>query len=858
MSHSKEDETAVAERDREVVALFVEESLEELQRIEQLLLAAEEGRSPPDLLAALFRAVHTIKGTSSFLAFKKIASLSHVAEDLLALLRERPRAMRPEHLGRLVQVIDLLGRMIQAVRDQDDEGATDVAALSAELRRDVETLDAAPAETVETPAAPPAPEERAEAATAARQESSDGTVRVNVGLLDRMMNLMGELVLARNQVVQILKGSRETSASSQATFQRLTLVTSELQEQIMKTRMQPVARVFEKIPRLARDLCQATGKRVSCQIDGTATEIDKALVEAIRDPVMHVVRNAIDHGIETPEVRERAGKSATGRLSVRASHEGGMVLIEVGDDGRGMDPQRLREHAVRRGLLGAAEAERLGDREALELVFRPGFSTAERVTDISGRGVGMDVVRTHVDRAGGQVELESTVGQGTVVRLKMPLTLAIIPALLLRTAGQRFAIPQVNLTELVFLNDEQARGGIENVRGAPVYRLRGEILPLVRLREVLDIPAEGPPRSGGVYIIVVTVGKCRYGLVVDQIHDTEEIVIKPMHGALKRLACYSGATVLGDGGVALILDVAGVAAMAGLDVAAKERDLRARDRESRTIAGPQTMLVFVAGNGAQCAVPLSMVARLERVPARTIERAAGREVLQYRQSIVPLVRPEALLPLGQPPVRDDQQLVVFDFGQPVAMAVDSIMDVANVLTEEDHRGAEGLVMNQAVIFGKTTLILDVYALVRQTVPQFVRERRPGERRPRLLLADDSTAMRGAIGGYLRAQGIDVLEVAGGEAALRELRAPGVPFDAVVSDLEMPGLDGFGLLEALRREQPSLPVIIWTQNLDRRVHERLSAAGARACVSKLEREALMTTLRDCGVIDGEALTARRAA
>ena len=614
----------VPERDKEILDLFIEESLEQLQKVEKLLLDAEEGEGAPDLLDTLFRTVHTVKGTSAFLSLHKIGALSHAAEDLLAVLREDPRVAKPAHFARLVGVVDVLRRLIERVRETDDEGPLDIEGLAGRLRADAAAIPpvearsalapaaaatspgastapsaqialpattrpipavgaqgpaataAAPARQPAPPApvlAAPAPEPAPFAAPAvpgaaevlaagtadgskeagkdqtagSRGDATDSSVRVNVTVLDRLMNLMGELVLARNQIIQMHKTTRGGQPANPAALQRLSLVTSEMQEQIMKTRMQPIARVFERIPRMARDVGLATGKRVTCQIDGNATEIDKAVVEAIRDPVMHVVRNAIDHGIELPAVREQSGKSGTGTLSVRASHEGGMVLIEITDDGKGMDPKKLREHAVRRGVISSAEADRLTDREALELVYRPGFSTAEKVTDISGRGVGMDVARTQVERAGGQIELDSVLGRGTTVRLKMPLTLAIIPALLVRACGQRFAISQANLLELVFLNEDQARTSIEHVRGAPIYRLRGEVLPLVRLRDVLASRAAPPSAAEGVSIVVVAVGSCRYGLVVDEIYDTEEIVIKPLHGPLKRLSCYSGATVLGNG-----------------------------------------------------------------------------------------------------------------------------------------------------------------------------------------------------------------------------------------------------------------------------------------------------------------------
>jgi two-component system chemotaxis sensor kinase CheA len=467
--------------DDEIMELFVDESLEALQRVEKMLLDAEQGNARANVIDTMFRDMHTIKGTSALLGFEKTAALAHAAEDLMAKLRDRSIEPRRHHFARMVEVVDALRQLVELARDQRNEGTLDFGALVEQLREDLEignerpgeavvladpsapprpsappaaaapnplppppsvSAAAAPAPTAPPPAASapapvaagfeplpapsapapapsapaPAPSAPAPAPSAAagaspdhHADAGDGTVRVNVGVLDKLMNLMGELVLARNQMVQIVRAQRDGGA--QAAAQRLSLVTSDLQEQIMKTRMQPVARVFEKIPRLVRDLSQQTGKRVGVEIDGTTTELDKALVEAIRDPVMHIVRNAMDHGLESPDERVAKGKPATGKLQVRAMHQGSTVSIEISDDGRGIDPAIVKRIAVKRGVITQADADRMGDREATELVFRPGFSTAEKVTAISGRGVGMDVVRTHVERSGGPGRARVSAGQ---------------------------------------------------------------------------------------------------------------------------------------------------------------------------------------------------------------------------------------------------------------------------------------------------------------------------------------------------------------------------------------------------------------------------------------------------------------
>lgn len=683
------------ERDPETVEMFVAESLEALGRAEQLLLAGERGQTSAESLATLFRDVHTLKGTSAFLGYSRTLALAHAGEDLLARLRSGALPAGPGQFALLLELNDALRRMVERIRDGGEELELDVEPLVARLRSQGEVPTPAPV-------APPEPE------APVRTPEKDGSVRVSVAVLDRLMNLMGELVLVRNQLL------RGRDGQGQPAFQRLGLITSDLQAAIMKTRMQPVSRVLEQVPRQVRDLSRATGKRVGAQVEGTHTELDKALIEAVKDPVLHMVRNAVDHGIEPTAERVARGKPPAGSITVRAAHQGGTVVLEVEDDGRGMDPEELRRHAVQKGLLSAADARRLTDREALELVFQPGFSTARDVTEISGRGVGMDVVRTHVERAGGQVELESTPGKGTTVRLRMPLTLAIIPGLLVGSAGQRFVIPQVNLLELLHLDEEELRASVESVRGAQILRLRGEVLPLVGLTDVLGLPSR---QGGDRTVVVLGVGARRYGLLVEELHDSEEIVVKPLHAQLQRIPCYSGVTVLGDGGVALILDLAGVATMAGIEMTAKARPAA----EPTSPARPEErLLLFRAGAGQLCAVPLAQVTRIEQVEAARIERVGAAEMLQYREGLVSVVRPESLLPLGAALPRTLQQLLVFDFGQPVGMAVDEIVDAVEVVVEEGQRrplpGA--LPAEMAVVAGRTTLLLDAPALVRRLVPGF--------------------------------------------------------------------------------------------------------------------------------------------
>ncbi len=473
---------------------------------------------------------------------------------------------------------------------------------------------------------------------AARGRDGGGeTVRVGVTLLDKLMNLVGELVLARNQLLQ--SSSATQDAGFQAIAQRMNLIASELQEEVMKTRMQPIGNIWNKFPRTVRDLAHTCGKEVRLEMQGQDTELDRTIIEAIKDPLTHLVRNSVDHGIEMPEARTRAKKDRCGRLILRAFHEGGQVNIEIADDGAGLDSERIRKKAVERGLISAQQAALLPERDLFNLIFLPGFSTAEKVTNVSGRGVGMDVVKTNIEKIGGLVDIHSAKGQGTTVRVKIPLTLAIIPALLVRCREQRYAIPQVSLLELVRLAPGDHGQSVEMVHGCPVFRLRGRLLPLIYLVQELQLPPLADPPQA-INIVVLQAEGRKFGLVVDEITDTAEIVVKPLAKQLKGIAAYSGATIMGDGRVALILDVLGLAQRA--QVLAKDAEAMLKERPGEpareNARDEQTLLLAEIGDQQRIAIPLGLVARLEEFPATVVERAGGYEVMQYRNRIIPLVR----------------------------------------------------------------------------------------------------------------------------------------------------------------------------------------------------------------------------
>jgi two-component system chemotaxis sensor kinase CheA len=559
--------------------------------------------------------------------------------------------------------------------------------------------------------------------------AQDSTIRVNVTVLDRLMTLVGELVLARNQLLQF--ANTLSDSGFHTISQHMNLIATELQEEVMKTRMQPIGNVWSKFPRTVRDLVVSCGKEVRIEMEGKETELDKTIIEAIKDPLTHLVRNSVDHGIELPDVRVKAGKDPVGVLTLRAFHEGGQVNIEISDDGAGLNLERLRSKAVERGVISAEQAARMQEQDIFNLIFLPGFSTAEKVTKVSGRGVGMDVVRTNIERIGGTVQVQSTAGKGTSIRVKIPLTLAIIPALVVTCAGDQFAIPQVALTELVSLEAGNAKGGIEMVHGAPVYRLRGQLLPLLYLRRELGIEAETAKQaSGAVNIVVLRVDSRQFGLVVDEINDTEEIVVKPLRKQLKNVKTFAGASIMGDGRVALILDVPGLAQRANLG--ARTEEMAEQVTKSVEAAGDtrQTLLLFEGKGQSRMAIALSSVARLEEFAQERVEQFDGQEVVQYRGQILPLIRVGEIV---RGSARFDQdaegakqtplEVVVYtEQGRSVGLVVDHILDIVEENVALEHRGESGGVLGAAVVQQKVTELLDVAGVVRATLPRLFEER----------------------------------------------------------------------------------------------------------------------------------------
>jgi two-component system chemotaxis sensor kinase CheA len=734
----------------EVVKEFLVESHENLDQLDRDLVALEKDPDDRDTLASVFRTIHTIKGTCGFLGFGRLEAVAHAGESLLSKLRDGELRLDAEITTALLSMVDAVRQMLARIEADGTDGDADWSELIERLGRcarngDAAAVDATPEGVASSAAAAevdrvwaeilasvgtgtePVAESVAaqvEVAPAAEPTAgghgiSDTSIRVDVGLLDKLMNLVGELVLARNQILQFTATQADTAFL--ATSQRLNLITTELQEGVMKTRMQPIGNIWGKFPRVVRDLAVACGKDVRIEMEGRETELDKTIIEAIKDPLTHIVRNAVDHGIETPEQRLAAGKPQQGRLYLRAFHEGGQVNIEITDDGKGIDHDRVREKAVQRGLVTAEQAARMSDREATNLIFLPGFSTAAQVTNVSGRGVGMDVVKTNIEKIGGTVDVSSRAGHGTTLRIKIPLTLAIIPALIVTCGGERYAIPQVSLLELVRLEGEQAQKGIEYIHGAPVYRLRGRLLPLVHLARELQVESDAAAADEATNIVVLQADDRQFGLVVDAINDTEEIVVKPLGKQLKGITTFAGATIMGDGRVALILDVLGIAQRANVVSEVRDRALveTMPGAESDAAGERETLLLLGVGDDGRVAIPLSLVARLEEFAAGAVERAGREEVVQYRNQIMRLVRVADVLGVPatpRPPEAPLQVVVYSEEGRSVGLVVDSILDIVEETISVRRATQRKGLCGSAVVQQRVTDVLDVPGIVRAAEP----------------------------------------------------------------------------------------------------------------------------------------------
>jgi two-component system chemotaxis sensor kinase CheA len=731
------------------------------------------------------------------------------------------------------QIAAMIMGMVYALREE----ATGIAPAA--------VVEAAPAPVEAKPAkAAPAKKEAGGDHDAKESAIANQSIRVNVELLENLMTMVSELVLTRNQVLQILRKHKDSEFA--APLQRLNHVTSELQEGVMKTRMQPIGNAWAKLPRIIRDLSHELKKKIDLVMIGQETELDRQVLEMIKDPLTHMVRNSADHAIEIPEERRRAGKPETGKITLNAYHEGGHIIIEVNDDGKGLALDKIKAKILQNNLATEGELENMSDQQIQQYIFKAGFSTAAKVTSVSGRGVGMDVVRTNIEKIGGTIELRSVEGKGTSFSIKIPLTLAIVSALVVECAAERFAIPQISVVELVRASPN-GELKVERINDTPILRLRNKLLPLVSLREKLQLQAETDRSSDDTFIVVTQVGTYQFGIMVDRVFDTEEIVVKPVAPILRHIEVFSGNTILGDGSVIMILDPNGIAAASGQismgDAdAAEKQALRSRAHGDEAVP----LLLFRAGEGAPKAVPLALVARLEEIERNAIERSNDRLVVQYRGQLMPLVPlegyPDVTNKEGRQPV-----LVFSDREHSMGLMVDEIVDIVEAKLNVDLAAETPGRIGSAIIAGQATDIIDTGFFLSQAFADWFGSRREdsvGAKSRRVLMVDDSAFFRNLLAPQLSAAGFSVTAVDSGDKAM-ELAEAGEEFDLIISDIEMPGMDGFAFCEAVKKSGhwQQTPIIALSSHASPKELAKGREVGFDDYVAKYDREGLVHILNE---------------
>ncbi len=705
----------------------------------------------------------------------------------------------------------------------------------------------APAPAAEAPAAPPKkPAEPAAEAGEPKQHKESSiaaqSVRVNVQLLENLMTLVGELVLTRNQLLQMVRGRDDSEFK--VPLQRLNHITTDVQEGVMKTRMQPIQNAWAKLPRIVRDLALEMDKKIELKMLGGETELDRQVLDLIKDPLTHMVRNSADHGLETTEGRLEAGKPETGMITLNAYHEGGHIIIEISDDGRGVNIEKVKANILSKELATEAELAEMSNQQITQFIFKAGFSTAEKITSVSGRGVGMDVVRTNIEKIGGNVELTSEPGKGSRFKINIPLTLAIVSALIVESGGERFAIPQIGVLELVRVSDN-SENRIETINDVPVLRLRDRLLPLVDLPKLQKLRVEGEIGSeiSERYVVVSQVGTFIFGLIVDRVFDTEEIVVKPVAPILRQIPIYSGNTILGDGSVIMILDVNGIASTAGAVDVPRDDTSDADQDAGNTGAERVALLVFRATGSELRAVPLALVSRLEIIEGSRIEFAHGAAMVQYRDRLMPLIATDGnpISPEGQ------KNLLVFQEGDRAAgLVVEEIVDIVEENLKVELTADQPGLVGTAVIDGKATDVLDVGHYLTQAFPDWFKateDDRSGEgARKRMLLVDDSPFFRNLMAPLFSVAGYEVITANSADDALR-MRDDGAAFDVIISDIEMPGTDGFQFAEHVRSDPrwKDVPMVALSSRASERDRERGRAVGFDDYVAKFDRNKVLDSL-----------------
>ncbi|MEI8151318.1 MAG: hybrid sensor histidine kinase/response regulator [Hyphomicrobiales bacterium] len=860
---------------------FLVETNENIDVVDVELVRLEQEPNNAEILGNVFRLVHTIKGTCGFLSLPRLETLAHAAETLMSKFRDgmpvtadavtlilftidrikdilaELESHQREPAGGDTDLIGQLGQMAQQVTvkpAQAKAGSLSPQAPERTLRMGEVSLDELERVFRQTPGpVPPSPmaqqvkQDKPGGEKITPEKDEDATVasksiRVNVDTLENLMTMVSELVLTRNQLLDIVR--RHDDSEFKVPLQRLSNVTAELQDGVMRTRMQPIGSAWQKLPRIVRDLSAELGKDIELELHGADSELDRQVLERIKDPLAHMVRNSADHGLESRAERIAAGKPEKGIIRLSAYHEGGQIVIGMADDGRGLDIKRIKATALANGLATEAELEKMSDAQVQKFIFAPGFTTAQSVTSVSGRGVGLDVVRNNIDQIGGNIDVHSVQGKGLSFTIKIPLTLAIIAALIVEAGGERLAIPQLSVVELVRVHGKSAHR-IERIKDAAVLRLRDKLLPLVQLSSLLKLDGDQTIPDRG-FIVVTHAGAQTFGVVVDSVFHTEEIVVKPMASKLRGIAMFSGNTILGDGSVIMILDPNGVSQAIGGSVAgavaAAQSDTRSGD--DTAVEGDVSLLIFRAGSPQPKAVPLSLVTRLEEIDCATIEFSNGSHMMQYRGGLMPLVCVNDAVKIKR---EGAQPLLVFSDGsRSMGLVVDEIVDIVEDKLDIEIGSHHAGVLGSAVVRGQATEIIDVGHFLPLAYADWFRGRdvRATHQERTLLLVDDSAFFRNMLSPVLKAAGYGVTAVSSGREALAILQK-GRRFDALVTDIEMPDMDGFALAEAVRSEQrfAEIPIIGLSSSSTPESIERGRQVGLHDCVAKFDRQSLIAALKE---------------
>lgn len=866
----------------ELLAEFLTETGEGLDRLDVELVRFEQEPNNAEMLNTIFRLVHTVKGTCGFLSLNRLAKLAHAAEALMGQYRDGA-PVTVEGVSIILASIDRIKQILTGLERNGAEPPGSDADLIGRLQMlALGEPDLMPMGAYETPGAAAGLAEGAlspvqvtldelerawraapgpDLAESARGDGSNGasavevsaretqarvqSVRVSVDTLEHLMTTVSELVLTRNQLLDLVRRTGESEFK--APLQRLSTVTAELQEGIMKARMQPIANAWQKLPRLVRELSLELDKKIELDMTGGETELDRQVLEMIKDPLTHMIRNSADHGLEAPVERVKNGKPETGRIRLSAYQQGGYIVVEVTDDGRGIDPQKIRAKAIENGLATPAELDRLSHMEIYKFIFRAGFSTAQAVSGVSGRGVGMDVVRTNIELIGGTVDLKSTSPSGTTFTIKIPLTLAIMAALIVAAGGHRFAIPQYGVTELVRTGKASGHQ-VELINDTAVLRLRDKLLPLLDLAQLLEL--EGAQAmferlaNNILTVVVMQVGARLFGVLVDSVFRTEEIVVKPMSSLLRHVGVFSGNTILGDGSVIMIIDPNTLGSMVGSVDGQAEAASALTTSVVAAHEDKTALLLFRAGSSAMKAVPLSLITRLEEIDLGAIERCNDEDVVQYRGALMPLVYLQ-----DEPKARDDgvQPVLVFtEGGRPVGLAIDEIVDIVEERLDIELKTEVPGMIGAAIIKGRAVEIVDVSHYLGRGLGEGLAAKPGGANREvRLLLVDDSQFFRNMLSPLLRASGYNVT-LAGSAEEVLALKDGGATFDVIVSDIDMPGMDGVALAECIKADPrwESIPLIALSSHSNPLLVEKSLDAGFLSYVGKFDRQTLMSALRDC--------------